>query len=265
MTRKTLVALMVGAFALLGVTPASAATGTYLRLAHLSPDTPTVDVLVTSFSGQTLRLDGVSYGNVSTYTEIAPGPYTLQMRPAGAPDSTPPVVSGTLDAVAGSAYTAAGLGPRDGLSVRVLTDDLARPGAGQSRIRVVQGAEQAGAVGIAWAGSPAFDDVAFGTATGYVTVPAGPGSFAVTPATGPAVQVPVRLDEGAIYSVILVQRDGALTARVTTDADGAGAVPTGGIETGLGGTAGIGLPGVIAGVAIIVLVLAVGGRRRAAR
>lgn len=89
MARRSLglVALLIAVFTTVGVVPASAATGTYLRLAHLAPDTPTVDVLVTAFSGATLRLDGVSYGDVSACRQITPGRYTLQMRTAGAPDS----------------------------------------------------------------------------------------------------------------------------------------------------------------------------------
>jgi hypothetical protein len=52
---------------------ASAATGTYLRLAHLSPDTPNVDVTITAFDGRFYQLKGVGYGAVSTYQTIDPG------------------------------------------------------------------------------------------------------------------------------------------------------------------------------------------------
>ena len=50
------VALLAAAALVLAVllpATAAAATGTYLRLAHLSPDTPNVDVTVTGFSGRT--------------------------------------------------------------------------------------------------------------------------------------------------------------------------------------------------------------------
>lgn len=194
------------------------------------------------------------------------------MRLAGAPDSSPPIVTGTLDAVEGSAYTAAGLGPRAQLAVRVLSDDLTPAGAGQARIRVVQGAEQAGTVAIGWNSARAFDGVAFGTATDYVTVPAGSGSFDVRPSTGPAAQVPVRLAPGGVYSVVLVQRSGRIEAQVATDASGAGEPPAGGIDTGMGGTApggpGTGLPGVVALVAAAAVALAgagVAARRHPAR
>jgi hypothetical protein len=275
MTRRSLagalVALLVGALTALGVVPAAAATGTYLRLAHLSPDTPAVDVLVTAFSGATLQLEGVEYGDVSTYTEIEPGQYTLQMRPAGAPESTPPVVSATLDAARGSAHTAAGLGPRSDLAIRVLDDDLSMPGPGRARVRLVQGAEQAGEVSAGWNGAPAFDGVAFGTATDYATVPAGAGAFQITQATGPVETEAVTFDEGGVYSVVLVQGDGALDVRVATDATGTGTAPAGGIETGLGGAVAGGpaagpAPALVAAALMaLALVLGAAARRRVAR
>lgn len=239
--RLTAGGLLAGLAALLLIVlpapSANAASGTYLRLAHLSPDTPTVDVLVTSFSGATVTLAGVSYGDVSTYTRIEPGRHTVQMRQAGAPPSSPAILTGTLDAQEGQAYTAAGLGPRAGLALSVLTDDLNRPGSNQAKVRVVQGAEQAGRVAVRWNAVPLVDGVAFGSATAYATVPAGTGAFDVVPASGAPVGVPVRLAGGGVYSVILVQRNGALVGEVRTDALGPTDTPSGGIETGFGGTA----------------------------
>jgi Domain of unknown function (DUF4397) len=241
MTRRILltmlVAALVGMLSLVATGPAGAASGTYLRLAHLSPDTPDVDVSVTSFAGATVVLKGVGYGDVSSYRRIEPGTYTVQMRAAGAPASSPPLVTGTLEAAGGSAYTAAGLGPRAALAVRVLTDDLTPPAAGQARVRVVQGAEQAGDVAIRWNEVPVSDRIAFGSATAYSTVPAGSGTFEVAPASGPAVPIPTQLADGGVYSVIVVERDGRLVPAVKVDAVGTGEMPTGGIETGLGGSA----------------------------
>src|SRR5262245_18696040 len=83
--------------------PAAAQTGAFLRLAHLSPDTPNVDVTVSAFGtpdgAQVVR--GVGYGDMSAYQRIAPGSYTFAMRPAGADPTTDPVISATLDAVDG--------------------------------------------------------------------------------------------------------------------------------------------------------------------
>lgn len=259
MRRTLTVALTVVAAlatALLVATPAQAATGTYLRLAHLSPDTPAVDISLTSFTGQTLRLDDVAYGNVSSYRRIDPGTYTVQMRAANAPDS-PPIVSGTLDAGAGGAYTAAALGPRSGLSVRLLSDDLSRPPARTARVRVVQGAQSAGPVEVTWNAAPMLGRVDFGAATGYVDVPTGPGTLGLVPTTGDPVQAPVRFDDGGVYSVIVVQRGGGIEAKVESDALGVAEAPVGGVETGLGGTADA--PGPANGAAVGMAALALLG------
>lgn len=111
----------------------------------------------------------------------------------------------------------------------------------------MQGAEQAGNVSIRWQDAPAFTGVAFGTASDYVTVPAGEGSLDIVPTSSAAASVPVQLAPGAVYSVIVVQHNGTLSADLRTDAAGAEAAPSGGIATGLGGTAPSGGPGIADG------------------
>ncbi|HET6214670.1 MAG TPA: DUF4397 domain-containing protein, partial [Micromonosporaceae bacterium] len=75
--------------------PASAATAGYVRLAHLSPDTPNVDVYLSSVSGaikpQTFR--GVGYGIMSDYLRLPTGAYAVAMRAAGAPATDQPVLT----------------------------------------------------------------------------------------------------------------------------------------------------------------------------
>ena len=69
-----------------------------LRLAHLSPDTPAVDVYVDAVADPASRitLEGVDYGTVSDYQDVPPGTYTVSMRQAGASPDTPPVLSTTV-------------------------------------------------------------------------------------------------------------------------------------------------------------------------
>jgi Domain of unknown function (DUF4397) len=235
---------------------ATAATGTYLRLAHLSPDTPNVDVTITAFDGRIYQLKGVGYGAVSTYQTVDPGTYTVQMRPSSDP-SAAPILTGTVRAEQGRAYTAAVLGPQAGASITLLTDDLTRPGPGNARVRVVQGAQTAGPVTVTWNGNAMTGPVAFATATGYVTAPAGRGTVGMAPANGPPVTLPVDLAAGGVYTVIVVQRGGGLGGQLQTDALGSGVAPTGGIETGFGGTAGP--PPAPAGPAVALAALAVLG------
>ena len=77
--------------------PAADAPPAYLRLAHLSPDTPTVDVYVDSAAdpSRSFVVQGVGYGAVSQYQPLPPDSYVISMRPAGADASSPPVISAT--------------------------------------------------------------------------------------------------------------------------------------------------------------------------
>ena len=72
----------------------------YLRLAHLSPDTPKVDVYVASVSdpAQSFVVPGVGYGAVSAYQPLPSGSYVISMRGAGAPADSPAVISTSVDA-----------------------------------------------------------------------------------------------------------------------------------------------------------------------
>jgi len=92
-TRAAVVALLVAlagvgipAFAL-AATPAEGPA--YVRLAHLSPDTPSVDVYVDSAAdpSRSFVVPGVGYGVVSQYQPLPPDTYVISMRLAGAPAS----------------------------------------------------------------------------------------------------------------------------------------------------------------------------------
>ena len=80
--------------ALSGV-PASKGIG-WLQLAHLSPNTPAVDVYLYSFgkAHAMIVLKHVSYGTVSPYEPVRSGEYTVAMRsparPPGPSRSCPP-------------------------------------------------------------------------------------------------------------------------------------------------------------------------------
>ena len=216
--------------------PAQAASGCYLRLAHLSPDTPEVDVTVTAFGRPdfSVTLNGVGYGDVSGYQRIEPGTYTVAMRPAGADPKSPPVISATLEAVDGRAYTVAGLGKFAGLALKVLGDEIGLPPAGQARMRVVNAAPLAGDLTISRDGTQLIQNAAFGQASDYVLVPAGKTVLNLTPKLVPETDVPVTLDAGGVYSVLVLEKAGVLSATVRQDAKGAEVVPAGGVETGFG-------------------------------
>src|ERR1700733_9758541 len=90
------------------VATASAATTTgWIRLAHLSPNTPPVDVYLYSFGNSSAQivLHHVAYGTVSPYEAVTAGDYSVAMRAAGASASSAPVLSASVTIKADHAYT----------------------------------------------------------------------------------------------------------------------------------------------------------------
>ena len=240
----------------------------YLRLAHLSPDTPKVDVYVNSAAdpSRSFVVPGVGYGAVSQYQPLPPDSYVISMRPAGADASSPPVISATVDARSGAAYTVAGTGKSANLGLSVLNDKLDIPPAGKASVRVINAALSVPSADVGPVNGPVWvQDVAFGTETGYVDCPLGKWDLAVT-SSGTSSTVPLTLQENSTYTVLLIDKGTGLEPQVTRDSTGAGMVPSGAIETGLGGAAGPDLlPAAVGGVAVLLLVgLAVVRSRRAA-
>ncbi len=143
---------------------ASAATATgWIRLAHLSPNTPAVDVYLYSFgdSSAQIVLHHVAYGTVSPYEQVPTGDYTVAMRAAGAAASSAPVLSASVDVVAGHAYTVAGLGPESGLRLQVLDDQLTTP-SGQALVRIIQASLKQSVVSVNWGGHMLQGSLKFG-------------------------------------------------------------------------------------------------------
>ncbi|CAN5239997.1 DUF4397 domain-containing protein [soil metagenome] len=224
--------------------PASAvdATGadTFLRLAHLSPDTPSVDVYVTSAAdpADNLLLRGVDYGTVSDYQRVDGGSYTISMRPAGADEDTAPVIATTLNAEQGSAHTVAGVGRFADLGLRVLDDDLTLPPTGQSRVRVIQASASQPTLDVALQdGVTLAEDLDFATTTDYSLVPPGEWVLEVSGASSPTTTLPFTVDAGSVYSVLILdQANGGLSVAPRIDAASTGVIPAGSVETGAGGS-----------------------------
>jgi hypothetical protein len=242
-TRAVLLTLLVTGLTALGSAPATAAPapGTGLvRMMHLSPDTPSVDAYIDSVSDPSAKvvLSAVGYGDVSAYQTVPPGTYTVSARKAGADPASPPVLGITVTVTPGSATTIAGVGYFADLGFAVLADDLSLPPAGQSRARVINAAATASTLDLSLAaGGPLAQGLAFARNTDYVDVPGGPGQLSVTGATAPA-DLPVDLSAGSVYTVLVLDSSGGgLTVETALDAASPGVVPTGGVETGAGGTA----------------------------
>lgn len=215
--------------------PAQAATGTYLRLGHLSPDTPKVDVTVTSpaHPDAPLRVLNVDYGSLLEYRRVDPGGYTVAIRPAGADPNSNPINSATLQAAEGKAYTVTDLAK----SAKVLEDDISLPPAGQARLRVINAATSATELDVVRSGALVIQHATYGSVTGYVAVAPGTATMQVLPRGGKPIDLQAKIEAGGVYSVLVLERAGQLSAALRADAKGAQVVPGGGQETGFGGMA----------------------------
>ncbi|WP_243737747.1 DUF4397 domain-containing protein [Blastococcus xanthinilyticus] len=213
-----------------------------LRLAHLSPDTPSVDVYVDSVADPgdgtaLLTVPGVGYGTISEYQDVPAGVYTVSMRQAGAEPTAPPVLSTTVEIGTGDARTVAGVGRFADLGLEVLEDDLTLAPSGQARVRVVSAAGTAPTLDAAVGGTELATGLAFAEAGDYATVPGDAGALQVT-VGGKPTELPLDLAAGSVYSLFVLDRpEGGLTVRTVLDAAGSGVVPAGGVEAGAGGTA----------------------------
>jgi hypothetical protein len=238
------VGLMIAALAAVlvagvpAVAAVSAATGTgWIRLTHLSPDTPAVDVYLYSFGDPSaqLVLHHVGYGAVSPYEPVAAGDYSVAMRLAGAAPTTKPVLSTSVAVAAGNAYTVAGLGPESALRLQVLHDQLSTA-PGQALVRVIQASLRDHVVTVSLGGRVLASALAFGSVSGYRSVFPATSTVSIAD-SGADVTATVTLAAGTVHTLVILDGTSGVTVDNLLDAAGSAIAPAGGAATGLGGTA----------------------------
>jgi hypothetical protein len=229
-------ALGMLAFVMTGTASASSGFG-WLRLAHLSPNTPAVDVYLYSFHNPKamIVLHHVSYGTISGYEKVPSGEYTVAMRGAGAVASSPPVLSTSIDVQAGDAYTVAGMGPAKGLRLQILRDRLVTP-PGKALVRIIQASLNQHQVTVTAGRKVLVSKLAFASVTSYKVV--SPGTWVVR-AVGETQHTSsvITLAAGTIHTIVVLDDPGHLTLDDLVDAAGSRVLPAGAPATGFGGTA----------------------------
>jgi hypothetical protein len=221
-----------------GAPVASASTGVgWIRLAHLSPNAPSVDVYLYSFgnSSAVIVLHHVSYGTVSPFEQVAAGDYTVAMRAAGAPASSKPVLSTAVDVVAGHAYTVAGMGPASGLRLQIIPDRLTTP-PGKAMVRVIQASLNQPVVTVTVGHTKLARHLKFASVTAYHVVKPGTLSIRVAGSSERATDT-VALMAGSLYTLVVLDAHGTLVIDCLMDAQGSKVAPMGAPQTGFGGTA----------------------------
>lgn len=215
---------------------ASAGTG-WVRLAHFSPNTPAVDVYLYSFGDPSaeLVLRHVGYGVASPYEALAAGEYTVEMRAAGAPDTTKPALSASLTVAPGGAYTVAGLGPESGLRLQALKDQLTTS-PGKALVRVIQASLQQHEVTVTWNGQPTVTNLAFGSVSSYQAVSPATATLHVAGESESASST-ITLAAGTVHTIAVLDGSKGLVLDNLLDAAGSDDPPAGAAATGFGGTA----------------------------
>jgi hypothetical protein len=223
---------------MLGTAQAGASTGTgWVRLAHLSPNTPPVDVYLYSFGNPKARLvlHHVSYGTVSPYEQVPAGDYTVSMRAAGAAPTAHPVLSTGFWVSTGDAYTVAGMGPASGLRLQVLKNTLAVPEK-RAMVRVIQASLRQHVVKVTFGRRVLAPKLQFAHATPYRAVAAGATVVRVA-GIGEHTALHISLSADTIHTLVVLDSAGHLRIADLKDAAGSQIRPSGGAATGLGGTA----------------------------
>jgi hypothetical protein len=246
--------MLAGAASAASAAPAASAVG-WIRLAHLSPNTPAVDVYLYSFGDPSAMtvLKHVGYGAVSPYLKVTTGEYTVAMRGAGAKATSSPVLSTSIQVKSGGAYTVAGMGPASGLRLQVLTDRLTTP-PGQSLVRVIQASLKELQVTVTAGSKVLARNLTFSMVSSYGQ--ASPGTWIVHAAGGSAkCTQSVKLAADTIHTLVVLDASDGLKIDDLEDAAGSAVMPQGGAGTGLGGTAPIPAPSPLPWIAAV----AVGG------
>ncbi|HYH11532.1 MAG TPA: DUF4397 domain-containing protein [Thermomicrobiales bacterium] len=189
-----------------------------VRAVHTVPDAPPVDVAV---PGGDVLVSNLEFPNASAYLEVPAASYDLEVRLAGTTDVALPLPGVTLDA--GTVYDvfAIGSAANGALAALIVPSpivggvvDAASTGCtavlgigaeGDACVDIVHASPDAPAVDVYVDGELALSNLAFGSFSGWVAVPAGEHQIQVT-ATGQApdtavIDANVALESGVAYQV----------------------------------------------------------------
>ena len=163
-----------------------------IRIAHMIPDFPAVDVYVDD--GEEPVVGGLEYTDVTGYLELAAGDHQIRVTAAGAQslvvfDEQVSVPAGNTTAVAlgqpdAGGNGAGGAGGSDiGFQLELYPDNNAEPAdsINDARLRLIHASPDAPAVDVVVGQTTVFENVAFSEAE-YFDLPAGDYEFNILPA-----------------------------------------------------------------------------------
>ena len=147
-----------------------------VRAIHLSPDAPEVDIY---FNGSaTPAVSDLAFNEGTNFLTVTEGQYDVAIAPANTSVDDAVLTVNDVDLNPNKSYTAVAFSPVASIDALLLEDNLSTPAAGQIRVRAIHAASTVGQVDI-WnvpasgTPTPLYQDVNFGDAGGYLTIPAG--------------------------------------------------------------------------------------------
>jgi hypothetical protein len=194
LVRATTVAVALAVVASLGVGPVASLTesnaptaqdpeNSQVRIAHMSADAPTIDVRV---DNETVAQD-LEFGDVTDYLDVQEGDRQVTIVTA---ENETTVLERQLSVPANERLTVAAIGQvaenaTEEFRLVALSDARRAPTGANSSVRLVHVSPDLGPVDVTInrTGEVLFDDVTFGNATEYVTVPSGVYTLNVREAT----------------------------------------------------------------------------------
>jgi Domain of unknown function (DUF4397) len=214
-----------------------AGQGGWVRIAHLSPEAPAMDMYLYPFGNpaKPTVLKDVAYGDVSAYMSLAPGQYSVAMRGFDAPASSKPALVSSFMVSGKAAYTVAAIGPDPGLRVEVLKDQLTAP-KGRTLVRVLQASLKQHLVTVDYGPAVLAKQLAFGSVTQYASMLPGKHAVQVT-ASGEKAAKSLKLTPDTAHTIVILDGSAGLKVADLTDVVGTTSMPKGGAATGFGGTA----------------------------
>ena len=251
MLRRRLAVTALAALTAVLLVMAGAASGAQageqalVRVAHFAPGLLKGDVYVVYVNGR-LQLKGVPFKTVSDYLKVKPGKFRVEVRKAGEPASSRPVIAATVSLEAGKAYTVAVFGQLTSVKAALLTDDLSRPGNGKSKVRLIQAIPGERAVDLVNGGDVLISNAQFPSASDYQEVPAGSVDLQVRKSGSGEVLARasnVKLRSGSISSLVAVGGIGEKLQLLDVPDAAAAVKAAGGVATGAGGTSPAPSPG----------------------
>ena len=185
-----------------------ASTPAGLRVGHLSPDAPTVDV----YANQAQLLANVPFPAVTDILEVPADTYTVEVSPAGQYPGTVVIGPADIPLAAGTTTDVLAVNVLASIEPLVLSNDR-RSVATNAKVRIVHASPTAQDVDIYVTApgtdintvDPTLPGVAFKANTGYIALAAGDYDVTVTPtgtktaAIGPAT---ITIEDGGVYTAI---------------------------------------------------------------